>query len=57
VAEQIGVSQVLILSLQGIRAAAGNMVVIKNIGAFSATYGCFDAGGKIIRINAIPALY
>lgn len=55
VAELIGVSQVLIMSLQCIGAAAGNMICINNIVAVSATVGCFGAGGKIIRINAIPA--
>ncbi len=55
VAEIIGVSQILIISLQTIGAAAGNMICINNIVAVSATVGCFGAGGKIIRINAIPA--
>jgi len=55
VAEQIGGSQVLILSLQAIGAAAGNMICINNIVAVSATVRCFGADGKIIRINVIPA--
>lgn len=55
IAELIGVSQVLIMSLQCIGAAAGNMICINNIVAVSATVGCFGATGKIIRINAIPA--
>jgi len=55
VAEIIGVSQVMIMSLQTIGAAAGNMICINNIVAVSATVGCFGEGGKIIRINSIPA--
>jgi lactate permease len=55
VAGMIGVSKVLMISLQCIGAAAGNMICINNIVAVSATVGCFGLGGKIIRINAIPA--
>ncbi len=55
IAELVGVSKVLILSLQSIGAAAGNMICINNIVAVSATVGCFGYGGRMIRINMIPA--
>lgn len=48
-------SQILILSMQGIGAAIGNMICINNIVAVSATVGCIGAEGKIIRTNALPA--
>ncbi|PIX12952.1 MAG: L-lactate permease, partial [Flavobacteriaceae bacterium CG_4_8_14_3_um_filter_31_8] len=48
-------SQILILSMQGIGAAIGNMICINNIIAVSATVGCIGAEGKIIRTNALPA--
>jgi len=48
-------SQILILSMQGIGAAIGNMICINNIIAVSATVGCIGAEGKIIRTNALPS--
>jgi len=56
VAEMLGISNVLIISMQCIGAAVGNMVCINNVVAVTATVGCVGVGGKIIRINAIPAM-
>lgn len=49
-------SPILILSMQGIGSGIGNMICINNIVAVSATVGCIGAEGKMIRINALPAL-
>lgn len=47
--------QILIVSLQVIGAAFGNMVCVNNVVAVCATVGCIGAEGIIIRRNAIPA--
>lgn len=47
--------QVLIVSLQAIGAAFGNMICVNNVVAVCATVGCIGAEGTIIRRNAIPA--
>lgn len=46
----------LITAAQAIGAAIGNMICVNNIVAVCATVGCIGTEGKIIRINAIPAL-
>ncbi len=56
VSEMLEIPPVLILSMQCIGAAVGNMICINNVVAVMATVGCIGVGGKIIRINAIPAL-
>jgi lactate permease len=50
-------SPILITAMQGIGAAVGNMICVNNVVAVAATVGCIGAEGKIIRINAIPALF
>jgi lactate permease len=55
VAQVIKMPEVLIMSMQCIGAAVGNMICINNVIAVMATVGCVGVGGKIIRINAIPA--
>jgi len=55
-AEIIGLPIVLVLALQGIGAAFGNMICINNIVAVSATVGCTGNEGKILRWNLIPVL-
>jgi lactate permease len=49
-------SQILVLSMQGIGSAIGNMICVNNVVAVTATVGCLGTGGRIIRTNAIPAL-
>ncbi|MTI80073.1 MAG: L-lactate permease [Firmicutes bacterium] len=52
----LGMPQVLIVALQNIGGAIGNMVCINNIVAVCATVGCVGVEGKLIRRNAIPML-
>ena len=56
VAGMLNISNVLVMSMQCIGASVGNMVCINNVVAVTATVGCVGVGGKIIRINAIPAM-
>lgn len=49
-------SPVLIVALQSIGGAAGNMVCVNNVVAACATTGTFGNEGKIIRTNLIPCL-
>ncbi|PKQ62217.1 lactate permease [Labilibaculum filiforme] len=51
----LGIPQVLIVSVQTIGAALGNMICVNNVVAVCATVGCIGAEGTIIRRNAIPA--
>ncbi|MBN2598619.1 L-lactate permease [Labilibaculum sp.] len=51
----LGIPQVLIVSVQTIGAALGNMICVNNVVAVCATVGCIGAEGTIIRRNSIPA--
>ncbi|MFA9371796.1 MAG: L-lactate permease [Labilibaculum antarcticum] len=51
----LGIPQVLIVAVQSIGAALGNMICVNNVVAVCATVGCIGAEGTIIRRNAIPA--
>jgi lactate permease len=57
VAESLGISGALILGLQAVGAAAGNMIAIHNIVAASATVGLLGREGAILRMNILPTLY
>lgn len=57
VAEGIGVSTALMVALQAVGAAAGNMVAIHNVVAASATVGLLGQEGETLRKTAIPTLY
>lgn len=52
----VGFSQVLIVALQNMGGAIGNMVCVNNIVAACATTGTSGNEGKLIRTNIIPAL-
>ncbi len=52
----LGIPEVLIVSVQTIGAALGNMICVNNVVAVCATVGCIGAEGTIIRRNSIPAL-
>ncbi|ABR49870.1 L-lactate transport [Alkaliphilus metalliredigens QYMF] len=56
VAEQIGMSRIIILGLQVIGGAAGNMICVHNVVAACTTVGIFGKEGKVIRTNVIPAI-
>ncbi|MFZ5969562.1 MAG: L-lactate permease [Bacillota bacterium] len=50
----LGMPQVLIVALQVIGGAVGNMICINNVVAVCATVGCIGVEGKIIKRNAVP---
>ncbi|SMB94378.1 lactate permease [Desulfonispora thiosulfatigenes DSM 11270] len=50
----LGMPQVLLVALQNIGGAVGNMICVNNIVAVCATVGTIGAEGKLIRRNAIP---
>ncbi|MBL4561830.1 MAG: L-lactate permease [Labilibaculum sp.] len=52
----LGIPQVLIVAVQTMGAALGNMICVNNVVAVCATVGCIGAEGTIIRRNSIPAL-
>jgi len=56
-AQLIGVSSALLVSVQAVGAAAGNMIAIHNIVAASATVGLSGREGKIIRMTILPTTY
>jgi len=57
VADQIGVSHSIILGLQAVGGAAGNMITVHNIVAACATVGLIGVEGALIRKTIIPMLY
>ncbi|WP_107786076.1 L-lactate permease [Nitrosomonas ureae] len=56
-AQLIGVSSALLVSVQAVGAAAGNMTAIHNVVAASAIVGLLGYEGSIIRMTIIPTLY
>jgi lactate permease len=57
VAEQIGVSTSLILALQCVGAAAGNMIAVSNIVAAVATVGLIGREGILLRQLLLPVSF
>ncbi len=55
-ATQLGISHQIIVALQAVGGAMGNMVCIHNIVAASATVGLAGMEGVLIRRNAMPML-
>lgn len=55
-AEIVKMSPVLIVALQNIGGAAGNMICVNNVVAACATTGTMGNEGKIIRTNIVPCL-
>ena len=52
----LGISQVLIVALQAMGGAIGNMICVHNIVAVCATTGTGGNEGRLIRTNIIPCL-
>jgi lactate permease len=52
----LGISQVLIVALQAMGGAIGNMICVHNIVAVCATTGTNGNEGRLIRTNIIPCL-
>ena len=57
IAEQLSISGTLIVALQAVGAAAGNMIAIHNIVAAAATVGLLGREGALLRKTVIPTLY
>ncbi len=57
VAERLMVSGVLIVALQAVGAAAGNMIAIHNVVAASATVGLLGKEGATLRKTILPTIY
>lgn len=57
IAEQLAVSGTMVVALQAVGAAAGNMIAIHNIVAAAATVGLLGREGALLRKTAIPTLY
>ncbi|MBR3640949.1 MAG: L-lactate permease [Oscillibacter sp.] len=52
----VGLSQVLIVALQALGGAIGNMICVNNIVAVCATTGTNGNEGKLIRTNIVPCV-
>ena len=57
VAEQLVISGAMIVALQAVGAAAGNMIAIHNVVAASATVGLLGQEGATLRKTVLPTLY
>ena len=57
VADCIGVSHLVILGLQALGGAAGNMITVHNVVAASATVGLVGCEGLLIRRTIVPMMY
>ncbi len=57
VAERLAMPTTLIVALQAVGAAAGNMIAIHNVVAASATVGFLGKEGLILRKTIIPTIY
>lgn len=57
VAERLMMPSIIIVSLQAVGAAAGNMIAIHNVVAASATVGLLGQEGTILRKTIIPTIY
>jgi lactate permease len=57
IAERLAMSTVMIVSLQAVGAAAGNMIAIHNVVAASATVGLLGQEGSTLRRTILPTIY
>jgi lactate permease len=57
VAERLAMSTVMIVALQAVGAAAGNMIAIHNVVAASATVGLLGKEGTTLRKTILPTIY
>lgn len=57
VAEQIGAQAKVIVALQAVGGAAGNMICVHNVVAACATVGLVGVEGKLIKLALIPMTY
>jgi len=57
VADKLMISGAVVVALQAVGAAAGNMVAIHNVVAASATVGILGQEGSILRKTIVPTIY
>ncbi|GEN28627.1 L-lactate permease [Halovibrio variabilis] len=57
VAQTLGLSTAMMVSLQAVGAAAGNMIAIHNVVAASATVGLLGREGATLRKTILPTIY
>jgi lactate permease len=57
VADRLAISGLMIVSLQAVGAAAGNMIAIHNVVAASATVGLLGREGATLRKTILPTVY
>ncbi|NNT94342.1 L-lactate permease [Stutzerimonas nitrititolerans] len=57
VAQSLGISGAMVVAIQAVGAAAGNMVAIHNVVAASATVGLLGREGSTLRKTVWPTLY
>ncbi len=57
VADSLGFSMAMVIALQAVGAAAGNMIAIHNVVAASATVGLLGQEGPTLRRTLLPTLY
>ncbi|MGX9416437.1 L-lactate permease [Vibrio sp. WJH972] len=57
VAQTLSISSVVVVALQAVGAAAGNMIAIHNVVAASATVGLLGREGAILRKTIIPTFF
>ncbi len=57
VAERLLLNPTMMVALQAVGAAAGNMIAIHNVVAASATVGLLGQEGNVLRKTVIPTLY
>ncbi len=57
VAQQLQISTPMVVALQAVGAAAGNMIAIHNVVAASATVGLLGREGATLRKTILPTLY
>ncbi len=56
-ATNLGLSGVIMVALQAVGAAAGNMIAVHNVVAASATVGLLGREGYILRKTIVPTMY
>jgi lactate permease len=57
IASQLAISGAMVVALQAVGAAAGNMIAIHNVVAASATVGLLSQEGSTLRKTILPTLY
>ena len=54
IAEQLEISRIIVVSIQNIGGAVGNMICVHNVIAACATVGLIGVEGLLIKRNLIP---